>query len=192
MAEPTAIDVVLQMARILESLEIPYYVGGSLASTMYGKVRTTQDVDLIADIRPEHIQPLISALGSDFYADGESILEAIQKRRSFNLIHYHSIFKVDVFIPKGRPFDQEQLARRAKRQFTEESADQAFVASPEGTILAKLEWYRMGHEVSDRQWTDILGVFEVRRDELDVPYMRRWAAELGVADLLERALTAAA
>ena len=187
MTEPTAIDIVLHMARIFESLGITYYVGGSVASTIYGKPRLTQDVDIVSEMQPEHLQPFIEALGSDFYADSESMLEAINQRRSFNLIHYHSSYKVDVFISKGRPFDLEQFGRRTRYKLLSGRDDTAYIASPEGTILAKLEWYRMGHEVSENQWNDIQGILKAHRT-LDQAYMRRWAAELGVADLLERAL----
>lgn len=190
MSEPTVTDIVIRMAHIFESLEIPYYVGGSFASTIYGRPRLTQDVDVIAAMLPEHIQPLIEALGNDFYADSESMLEAIHQRRSFNLIHFHSSYKVDVFIPKDRPFDKEQYDRRAKRKLAEGRDEIVYVSSPEDTILAKLEWYRMGHEVSENQWNDIQGILEQQK-ALDLPYMRRWAAEIGVADLLERAFAEA-
>lgn len=52
----------------------------------------------------------------------------------------------------------------------------------------KLEWYRMGGELSDRQWNDVLNVIKVQGDLLDLGYLRRWAIQLGVADLLERIL----
>ncbi len=63
------------------------------------------------------------------------------------------------------------------------------VASAEDTLLAKLEWYRMGGEVSERQWRDVLGALKVQAGALDLEYLHRWASELGVDDLLERALT---
>jgi hypothetical protein len=67
----------------------------------------------------------------------------------------------------------------------------AYVASAEDTVLTKLEWYRMGSEVSERQWRDVLGVLKVQAERLDLAYLRRWAAALGVADLLEQALSQA-
>jgi len=60
--------------------------------------------------------------------------------------------------------------------------------SPEDTVLAKLEWFRLGGEVSDRQWRDVLGVLKVQGERLDLVYLRRWAAALRIADLLEQAL----
>ncbi len=101
------------------------------------------------------------------------------------------MFKVDVFIPRPRPFLQSQLARAQKQTFTFETEVSARFASPEDTILSKLEWYRLGGEVSDRQWRDILGVLKTRAGELDLAYLRHWARELEVSDLLERALSEA-
>lgn len=96
--------------------------------------------------------------------------------------------KVDVFIPRPRPFLQSQLIRAQKQTFTFATEVSARFASPEDTILSKLEWYRLGGEVSDRQWRDVLGVLKTRAGELDLAYLRQWARELEVSDLLERAL----
>jgi hypothetical protein len=151
-------------------------------------MRSTLDVDIVADLRLEHIQPLVAALAPVFYADDEMMRDAIEHHSSFNLIHYETAFKVDVFIPKVRAFDKMQLERRTASIITHDPERSIYVTSPEDVILSKLEWYRMGDEVSDRQWRDILGVLKMKSDLLDLVYLRRWAKELGVEDLLERAL----
>jgi hypothetical protein len=183
------LEVTLKVTNTLEKLGIPYLIGGSLASTLYGMVRTTQDSDIITEMRLKHIQPFVSALESEFYIDEEMIAESIRRNSSFNIIHRNSMFKVDVFIPRPRPFLQSQLGHARRQTFNLESEMSANFASPEDTILSKLEWYRMGDEVSDRQWRDILGVLKTRAGELDVDYLRQWAKELKVSDLLERAIT---
>jgi len=182
------IRVTLLVIEALNALNIPYFVGGSLATAVHGVARATMDVDLVADMRAEHAQPLVRALGSEFYADAEMIRDAVRERSSFNVIHKPTMFKVDVFIPKGRPFDRSQFARRIVQSLTEEGTDEIYIASPEDNILAKLQWYRLGGEVSDRQWNDILSVLRVQGERLDRPYLCRWAKELGVTDLLEEAL----
>jgi hypothetical protein len=182
------IEVTLLVTKVFEKLGVPYLIGGSLASTLYGMVRTTQDSDIIAQMRPEHIRQFISALDSEFYVDREMIAESVQRHSSFNIIHRETMFKVDVFIPSPRPFLRSQLSRAQVQTFTFESQMSARFASPEDTILSKLEWYRMGGEVSDRQWRDVLGVLKTRSGGLDLDYLREWAADLKVSDLLERAL----
>ena len=182
------IEVTLKVTDVFEQLGVPYLIGGSLASTLYGMIRTTQDSDIVAEMRLEHLKPFVLALQDEFYVDDEMIVESIQHNSSFNIIHRETMFKVDVFIPRPRPFLQSQLARAQRQTFTFETEVGAKFASPEDTILSKLEWYRMGGEVSERQWRDILGVLKTRTGELDLNYLRRWANELKVTDLLEHAL----
>jgi hypothetical protein len=183
-----SISVALYVVDALEKLDISYFIGGSLASALYGVARSTIDADLIADIRPEHASPLTQLLESDFYIDEEMILGAIQHQSSFNMIHLETAFKVDIFILKKRPFNQSQMKRKTLQKVTKDLDRQAFMATAEDIILAKLEWYRIGDEVSDRQWQDILGVLRAQSGRLDLEYLRHWAGELGVANLLDRAL----
>lgn len=182
------IQVVLRVVSVLEELGVPYAIGGSLASSVHGVMRATMDADIVADLQLEHVQPLLTALSSDFYADEATIREAIYRRSSFNLIHYQTAFKVDIFIPKSRPFDRMQLARRMAVVM---GTEPVYLISPEDTVLAKLEWYRLGDEVSDRQWQDVIGVLTVQAEDLDLDYLRHSADQLGVRDLLERALVEA-
>jgi hypothetical protein len=182
------VEVTLKVSRVFEKLGVPYLIGGSLASALYGMVRTTQDADLVAEMRLEHLQPFVAALKDEFYVDDEMIAESIQRNSSFNIIHRETMFKVDVFIPRPRPFLRSQLARAQKQTFTFETEVSAKFASPEDTILSKLEWYRMGGEVSERQWRDVLGVLKTRAGDLDLNYLWKWAGELHVGDLLERSM----
>ena len=103
------IEVTIRVTEILEKLGIVYLIGGSLASTLYGMVRSTQDSDIIADMRPEHIQPFATALQNEFFIDEEMIAESVERNSSFNIIHRETMFKVDVFIPRPRPFHESQL-----------------------------------------------------------------------------------
>ncbi len=170
-----------------EGLGVAYHIGGSVASSAYGIIRATFDADLVADLRLEHVRPLVNQLGAEYYIDADAVRDAIRRRSSFNAIHLDTMLKVDVFIPKTRAFDQEEL-RRTRQEVLAKGTRPFYMASPEGTILNKLEWYRMGGEVSERQWNDILGVLKVKGTALDIVYLQRWAKALQVTDLLERAL----
>ncbi len=185
---PEPLAVTLKVTDVLEKLNIPYLIGGSLASTLYGMVRTTQDSDIIAEMHIHHVQPFVMALQNEFFVDDEMIQESVQRNSSFNIIHRETMFKVDVFIPRSRPFVQAQLARAQRQIFSQELGLSANFASPEDTVLAKLEWYRMGGEMSERQWSDILGVLKSKVGELDLDYLQKWAKELKVDNLLKRAL----
>jgi hypothetical protein len=185
---PEPIAVTIEVTTVLEDLGVAYFIGGSLASTIYGMVRTTQDSDIIAQIGFEHLDPFVRALEGEFYVDREMIGDAIDRRSSFNIIHRASIFKVDIFIPQTRPFIDQQLSRARRQILSIEPKVEAMVATAEDTILAKFEWFRMGGEVSERQWLDVLGILKIQEGNLDLDYLRCWAIELSVSDLLERAL----
>jgi hypothetical protein len=184
----TVIDVVLLVTGSLERLGARYLLVGSFASANYGVYRTTADADILADLRLEHAEPLAQALLASFYVDVESIREAVQRRRSLNVIHLELGFKVDIFMPKARPFDRKQLERRVLQMIGARGEHSAYFASAEDTTLAKLEWHRQGGEVSERQWLDVLGILKVQGEALDLAYMHEWAQNLAVSDLLIRAL----
>ena len=63
-----------------------------------------------------------------------------------------------------------------------------FVKSAEDTRLRKLQRYRFGGEVSDRQWSDVTGIVRTQGERLDREYLRRWSETLGVDDLLAPAM----
>ena len=185
-AEPIAIT--LRVIQELDRLNVPYFIGGSLASALYGEPRATIDADIIADLKNEHVAPLVRALSNEFYIAQDAALDAIHAQRSFNVIHLATSFKVDVFVRKRRAFDDAQFARRTRQIISADPERSAYIATAEDTILAKLDWYKIGGGVSERQWRDILGVLKTQSDALDQDYLRRMANQLGVTDLLERAL----
>lgn len=181
-------EIALLVIQVLEALEIPYLIGGSLASSIHGASRSTLDTDLVADLQFGQVPSFVQQLQAEFYISSDAVVEAIQERRSFNAIHLDSMFKIDIFLPKDRPFDRAQFANATPAIIATEPDRFAFVASPEDTVLAKLEWYDKGGRVSDRQWQDIAGILRVQGDRLDREYLYTMAASLNVVDLLTQAL----
>ncbi|MGA2864717.1 MAG: hypothetical protein ABSF95_09540 [Verrucomicrobiota bacterium] len=185
-AEQTQVN--LLVARAFEALRIPYFLAGSMASSVHGIYRATADADFVAAVRPEHAKPLVDLLHPAFYAEIEAIQTAAASHRSFNIIHLETMLKVDVFVARQDPFHLMQMRRRVLLSTDPEGRTTFYVASPEDTILAKLQWYRDGGGLSDRQWTDVLGVLKVQGPALDRAYLDEWARELGLTDLLRRAV----
>lgn len=163
-------------------------LGGSLASAFHGIPRSTNDIDIVADIGEEHISQLVSELVGAFYVDSESMREALRRGRSFNVIHFATGDKIDIFPAAGNRHTGIEIQRSKIEDVSlgEGQSIRCPVATAEDTILAKLAWYRLGGEQSDRQWNDVRGIRAVQGEALDQSYMQEWARELMVEDLLER------
>ena len=181
------IAITLRVIQELDRLNVPYLIGGSLASALYGEPRATIDADLVTDLHIEHAAPFVRALSGEFYIAQDAVLDAIRTQRSFNVIHLATSFKVDIFVRKKRAFDDAQFARRTRQIVATDPERSAYIASAEDTILAKLEWYKIGGSVSERQWRDILGMLKTQSGALDQSYLRQMASQLQVTDLLARA-----
>jgi hypothetical protein len=188
MIDSDALNVILLVTDVLDNLTVSYVIGGSMASIVHGMLRATMDVDIVADLQPKHVPPFVSTLREQFYVDEQTVHQAIQRRTSFNLIHLETAFKVDIFLPKARAFDRQQLTRRIAQTVEAETEQHIWVLSAEDVILAKLDWFRLGGEHSERQWRDVLGVLKTQQQALDIDYLQQWAQTLQVTDLLDRAL----
>jgi len=182
------IQVALRVADALESCGVPYLVGGSLASSFSGEPRSTLDVDLVVALEAPQIGPFVAALGEDFHADQDALHRAVSQKSRANLLHYATATKVDLFVVGGSPVDEEQMDRRERIHVATEPDRYLYFYTPEDILLQKLRWYRLGNEVSDRQWRDIRGIVLHQQGALDETYLGRSARILGVGDLLERAL----
>lgn len=172
----------------LDELGCPYFITGSVAGSLHGLPRLTRDVDIVAMMREDDATALRRILAPAYYCDEHAMVDAVRRGRSFNAIHLDTVFKVDVFVLSNRMVDQERLQRRRSVTLSEgEPGRTYFVASPEDIILSKLEWRRAAGG-SEQQWRDVLGILKKQGDALDMTYVRRWAATLGVLDALEEAV----
>ncbi len=191
----TAPDLLAALAPLLEALGrlgVRHFVGGSIASSAHGVARASIDADVVAELRAEDVNSLLSLLGAEYYVPEARVREAAVRRTSFNLIHLETMLKVDVFVSRDRPFDRRAMERARPAPGETAGGSALVLASAEDIVLAKLEWFRRGGEVSERQWADVLGVLRASRSSLDGQYMDHGARELGVADLLARARAEAA
>ena len=192
MKSPDIIDAILPVIKAFDRLGILYYIGGSIASSAWGVARATMDVDMVSELKKEHVHPFAEILMSEYYIDEDMIFDAIKRKSSFNIIHLKTMFKIDIFLKKSNLYNEEAFKRKRKENLDEERGDaEFFISSSEDIILNKLDWFRIGGEIAERQWNDILGVIKVQGKLLDKEYLYKWAEELGVKDLLEKAFTEA-
>jgi hypothetical protein len=181
------ISLAINISKILDRCEIPYYVGGSLASSLWGEPRYSEDLDLVIVLLPDRVPDLITALMPQFYISEVAIADAVAGRcDSFNAISLASAEKIDLFVSQTDTFSLSKLDRRISYELP--TGDRIWVYSPEDIILQKLVWGR--GDRSEKQWRDVLGVIKVQRSKLDLSYLRHWADTLDIVEYLDRALTA--
>jgi len=168
-------ELLALVVETFKRLGIPYLVTGSVASMAYGEPRLTNDIDVVAGVRDEHIPGLLVAFPADaFYLSPEAMQEAIRREAQFNIIHPRSGLKVDVIIRKDTPFDRSRFARARVIRVAE--SHEATFASAEDVIIKKMEYYREGG--SDRHLRDITGMLKVSAQEIDDGYIVEWVDRL--------------
>lgn len=180
------IAVVDAVTSALRRAGVGYFITGSLASSVHGEFRATNDLDIVAALDREQVSSILDALAGEFVVDRDQAATALASGGSFNLIHRETYLKVDLF-PCVSPFEREAV-RRAVSITLPGCREPMCVASREDILLAKLRWYRLGGDESERQWRDIRGLLALNSGRFDEAYLREWAVRLGVADLLTRLL----
>jgi hypothetical protein len=188
MSDSDILATIKPLIAIFETIKIPYYIGGSVASSAFGKARSTLDVDIVAPIPLAIVYRLAEALKGTYYVSENDIRAAVINSSSFNIIHLETMIKVDVFILKKRDYDQQAFERKQEDYLDDENQEKIFfLAAPEDIVLNKLEWYMAGDKVSERQWNDVIGVLKVQAEKLNKQYLLVWAKKLGLQMLLEKA-----
>jgi hypothetical protein len=173
-------ELLRKVIPVLNALHVEYMLTGSLASSAQGEPRSTHDIDLVVLVPPEAIRKLVEAFPPpEFYLSEEAIRDAVRHRSMFNLLSISDGEKVDFWVLKDEPFDQSCFSRKRVENILGMELN---VSAPEDTMLAKLRWARLAGG-SEKQFTDVLRVYEVQRPRLDLAYLNQWATQIGVEDL---------
>lgn len=181
-----AIAVATLVANAIEAANGSYFVGGSLASSLQGEPRATNDIDMVVELPLGRIGEFVAALGKDFEVDIDMLRDALLHGRSCNIFYLPVVMKVDLFAVGSSQYDEVEFARR-RRVPVRSSGEALLIKTPEDTVLRKLLWYREGGGVSERQWRDVIEVLRVSGGAMDRGYLQQWSRRLGIAELLERA-----
>ena len=182
------LEVVKKATRIFESAGMDYLVGGSLASSLYGIPRATQGVDILVNMTESNLEAVLPSLREHFYIDEPAAKDAVRKGASFNIIDREYLYKLDIFVQGADDLSQKEMRRRINFHLAGPGDQTIFLGSPEDIIAHKLYWYRLGNEVSERQWNDALNVIKVQRNKLDYDYLKLMCEARGVSGLLKRLL----
>jgi len=176
-------DFLRRLVDLLDKAGVPYMVAGSLGSSLHGRPRATNDIDLVISPAESQFQHFLDSLGPNYYVSKDAAWAAMNQRTAFNVIDIKTGWKADLRVRGARLFSITEFDRRRKAAIL---GTEVWVLSPEDVILSKLEWARQSE--SQRQIQDVLGVLQMRRGSLDEAYLRKWADVLGVQDLLKKLL----
>ena len=173
-------ELLRYLVDVLEELGIDYMITGSQASIYYGEPRFTQDIDVVVDLKPDHLAAFIERFpSSEFYLSEEAAREAIRTRGQFNVIYPASGMKIDVVVKKDTPYDRVEFERRRRQPILPDK--DAYFARPEDVILYKMIYFREGG--SERHLRDIAGMLQISGTEIDTQYVVDWAQRLGLSDI---------
>ncbi|HEV3189578.1 MAG TPA: hypothetical protein VGY54_03730 [Polyangiaceae bacterium] len=187
--DDTAVDAIAVAMRVADAIEAAkgsYFVGGSLASSLQGEPRATNDIDMVLELPLGRIGEFVALLGEEFEVDIDMLRDALLHGRSCNIFYLPVVMKVDLFAMGASPYDEVEFARRRRVQ-VRSTGETLLIKSPEDTVLRKLLWFREGGGISERQWRDVTEVLRVSGAAMDRGYLQQWSQRLGIADLLERA-----
>jgi hypothetical protein len=184
-----SITLASELHQILESVNIPYYVSGGVASSIHGEPRSTRDLDLVIEIQRDQINLLVTTLEAAGYYCPAGAVEDLQqgRERMLNITHTETIANADLYVTDTSAFAALQMARR--RLLDVEGMPNFWLISPEDLLLQKLVWGRGSQ--SEKQWRDVLGILKLQADFLDYGYLTEWAENLGLVDLISQAFTEA-
>jgi hypothetical protein len=180
------IDALAPVVSALQKIGIRYFVGGSVASSFHGAVRSTMDVDVVCELEDHQVSIFFESLADNYYGNESVMHDAVERKSCFNLIHLPSSFKVDVFVSRGRPFDLDSMNRATLETIGDDLTLEVAIATAEDSIIAKLEWYQLGNQASDRQWDDVSRLMNLLGGQADFKYLQRAAKSVGVDELLTR------
>ena len=180
-------ELLAKVTKILGDLKIPYAITGGFAISVWGKTRSTADIDIIVEMAEKNIKPLVKKIvemDKNVYADEDMVRDALLHKSEFNFIHPDSGMKVDFFVLADNPYNKLKIKRAILRDVF--GVTRAYFVSPEDLILGKLLWSKESNSWKQRE--DVKTVLNNSKIKLDYEYIRNWAEKQGTSEILEELL----
>ncbi len=174
------LEVLQDVLARLDREGVEYMLTGSLALSYYAEPRMTRDIDLVVECTGHDARRLVALFEPDYYVSEADVARALADRSMFNVLHFEKLVKLDLIVRKEERFRAHEFGRRVRVRL---SAFDAWIATREDLILSKLVWAEPSG--SELQLRDVRALLA---GGADLGYLRRWAADLGVAGLLEKCL----
>lgn len=178
--------LLVQVAKILDDLDIKYFITGGIAVSLWGRARSTLDIDIVVQLVEPQVSSLVKALGKISkagYTDEEMAKDAIQRKGEFNFIDPETGLKVDFWIARDDRLTPLQFKRKKLRKFRGQNI---YFISPEDLILNKLQWDEQSP--STKHLEDVESIIKKSGRQLDMEYLKSWAKRLGYLDILNKLL----
>ena len=178
----TELDILRDVTRKFDQLNIQYMLTGSLAMSYYSQPRMTRDIDLVVNISQTSIKKMETLFVADYYISIDSVIKAIDNEFMFNLIHTESSIKVDCIVRKKEEYRLTEFERRQKIRLTDFDI---YIVSKEDLIISKLIWFKDSN--SELQKKDIKNLLVSGYDN---DYLQRWILRLNLKKQYEEVLNA--
>ncbi|MDQ6695367.1 MAG: hypothetical protein M3014_13280 [Chloroflexota bacterium] len=179
------VELVGMLVGVLQSMDVPYMIGGSVALSAWARPRMTHDLDIVVDLPAARIAEFCAYFVDErFYIDSDAMLVSFGQRDRpstgmYSFIDMETALKVDLFPLRNDPAQREAMKRRMRAEVAE--GVEADVYAPDDLLVQKLRWYTATD--SERQFGDCLYLLvsdKTRQEPLiDLAYVEGWVEHLG-------------
>lgn len=169
-----------ETVKMFSAARVPYMIIGAVAVDVFGRPRTTLDLDFAALAGGNKLKTLRKTAAEYGYAveRGWEKQNPMAKDMQLRLSKYG--VTVDILLPRNA-HDVQALSRKRKKKLDRRNFH---IISPDDLILQKLKVGR------PKDFEDALSVLIRSKKSIDFGYLRRWAAKLGITEELDYILNA--
>ena len=164
---------------------LKYFIGGSVASIVYGEPRLTHDIDLILFLDKSDANLLIDLfVEDDFYMPPVDVIKNeinLGERGHINILHHNTGFKADIYFVGKDPLQLWALQNINEIEFMNSKLP---VAPIEYIIIKKLIYFREGN--SYKHLDDIKGMLRESSETIDRNTLKDFLSKYELTDIFNQ------